>query len=647
MSTNFWQPNNNSRPQVNLNNRGFKKKNGWLKRLGVGSGVLIAIVAVVGIIGFILVIKPLLSLGSNVSALRADGRAINKALVDRDVEAMEKALNNTEKDLKEFQIARDKNVGWARNFGPTKEYYADSERFINAGLYVVAAGRETVKLVMPFADAAGLKVSGDTKTSSSETGLADAIAQWVAIMPQIADQMDPALNLLDKAGEELKPIDASKYPESIRGFAVRTNIEAAQTALSSVDQYAPDIKKALTIIPKLLGVGGEKRYMIIMQNDKEIRATGGFWTNYATFRINNAMLVNHDISSKDMYSIDLTLDLIDAVHTFPTAPAAYQRYLKVERLYARDANISPDFPTAVDKFMYFYKLAMPLAPAEIKPIDGIVAIDTEVIKELLNVTGPVTVNGVTYNKDNVVLELERTASLELREQVGRKKVLGDLMEGMMKNVFESDRNLWPKMIETGIDLVNRKHIIGYSFDQEAQALIEEYKIGGRIIDPVEGDYSYVVSTNLGGDKTNWFVKKEIDHTLSKEGNKYIDTVTIKYSYPQPGAEYSPFVKRFRDWVRVYAPLNSRLINVTGSAEEAVTDQERNKTYFTGYIELGPGESAEMTFKYELADSVVKNGVYNLYIQKQSGTNGEIHRVIVNGKTENITLTKDAEISKKL
>lgn len=647
-NTTFWQPNG----KIN-NTNGVKsnlKKTFNLKKLGISGVVVLVILSIVGLIGFIFIVKPALSMTVHINALRTDQKELSEALKARDVVAMEKALDKTEIDLNDLRTARDNNFKWAKGFAPVKEYYADSDKFINSGLYLIDAARETVKLVMPFADAAGLKVSGEVpaKQENVDTGLAEAFATWVAVMPQVADQMDPVLALLDKAGKELQPINADKYPESVAGFPIKSNIIAAQTTLSSIDKYGPDIKKALTVFPGLLGVGGpQKRYMIIMQNDKEIRATGGFWTNYATFRVSNGTIVNQDISSKDMYSIDLTLDLIDAVYTFPTAPAAYQKYLKVERLYARDANISPDFPTAVEKFMFFYKLAMPLAPAEIKDIDGIVAIDTQVVAELLEVTGPVTVNGTTYTKDNVILELEKTASLELREQVGRKRVLGDLMEGMMRNVFNSDKNLWPKLIEKGVDLAVRKHIIGYLFDAEGQALLEEYNFAGRIVDPVEGDYSYVVSTNLGGDKTNWFVTKEVDHNIAKEGNRYVHTLKINYSYPQPDAGYGPFIKRFRDWVRVYAPLNSEIIEVTGSEDGTGTDQERNKTYFTGYIELGPGESKEMTFKYYLPENVIKDGEYNLYIQKQPGTESEIHNVAIGGKTEKVVLETDEKITKKL
>jgi len=49
-------------------------------------------------------------------------------------------------------------------------------------------------------------------------------------------------------------------------------------------------------------------------------------------------------------------------------------------------------------------------PSEIKPVSGVIAIDTNVLAELMDITGPVIVNGITYAPDNVVLELEKLAT---------------------------------------------------------------------------------------------------------------------------------------------------------------------------------------------------------------------------------------------
>lgn len=628
VTTKFWSSNKNS-----------------LTSVGIVGGVLAAVLVVSSAFLYLYAIRPGIELMADINSIKSDVAQLQTATISRDLVAVEKLLAVTESDLKTLRQSRDTKFAWARDFGPTKEYFSDTENFINAGLYAIDAGREAVNLVKPFADAAGFKVKEEDKPK--ETKLMDAFSTWISIMPKVAADSDVFLEKLSKVGDELANVNTSKYPQELNGIPLRATIEVAKNSLTQVNDYAPDIKTALQIIPGLMGVGtGEKRYMIIMQNDKEIRATGGFWTNYATFKLRNALL-NSDFTSKDMYSIDFVLNKIDSYFTFPKVPPAYQKYLKVERMFTRDANISPDYPTSLDQFMYLYKIASRVAPAEIKAVDGIFTIDTNVISELLGVTGAVTVNGVTYDSNNVVLELEKIASLELREQAGRKGVLGQLMGRMLVNVFESDKNLWTVLIEKGVDLATRKHIQAYVFDPTAQALLEKYNFAGRIIEPVDGDYSYVVQTNLGGDKTNWFVKKSVDHNIAQENGKWTHTVKISYSYPQPSAEFGPFIKRFRDWIRVYAPKGSTLVGVTGSEDGSQTAEERNKTYFTGYIELGPTETKEVTYKYTLPDGLVKNGVYTLYLQKQSGITSEVHTITVNGKADKIELIRDVKYSKKI
>ncbi len=613
----------------------------------ISKGLCIAVFIVVLILGIfsLVVVRPVYKVVGRAKVLSGDIGTISKAFVDRDLVTVEAALDKTEVDLEELRTAKDQNLGWMKNIPLVSAYLTDVDSFVGAGDHIVEATRKAVELIKPFASAAGLRVSENQEVE--QKSLVEAFSNWIAVMPQVAEGSDEVIAELGEAGKELANVDPRRYPKKLGKNEISANISRAQSVLTQLNDAAPDIKQALTIIPGLLGVGtSEQRYMVIMQNDKELRPTGGFWTNYATFKISDAML-SSDFTSKDMYSIDDALDAIDAYYDFPDAPAPYTKYLKVEHWYARDTNSSPDFPTSIDQFMYFYNLASRVSPLEIKPVEGVFAIDTQFIGELIDITGPVTVNGVTYSSDNVVLELEKIASLELQQQIGRKRVLGDLMEAMLVNVFESDANLWSKLIEKGIDLATRKHLLVYLFNTDAQALVEKYNLGGRIKDPVEGDYSMVVSTNLGGDKTNWFVTKNVDHTLEKEGNRWVRTVKITYTYDQPSEAYAPFVKRFRDWVRVYVPQGSELISVEGSADSFGEAEERGKVAFDGYTEIGPGESTTMTFKYYLPDGVVTGDVYNLYVQKQAGVNGDTYTVTVNGKTEKIDLLRDYKYSTKL
>ena len=643
MEEKFWKPNFKEVKKENVKNPRNRKVG---KALGTGIIVLVVILGVVGILAYKFVIDPALALKIRVDKLKEDGVQARKAFQDRNLVLLEQVLIQTEMDIKGLRQDRDQKFSWAKDLPRVREYYADTEYFLNSGLYAIDAAREFTKIITPFADAAGLKVIAGQEVA--EKSFADAFSDWISLMPKVANDIDPLLVKVDRIGTELSKVDASKYPEEFRGTLIRPNIIYAQTTLSSLSDYAPDLKKALVLIPRLLGVGvAEKRYMIIMQNNAEMRPTGGFWTNYSTFKIKNALL-NSDFSSKDMYSVDYTLDAVDAYTDFSIGlPAPLRKYLLVERWFARDANFSPDFPTSVATFMKSYNLAGRISPLEIKPVDGIFAIDTQVVSELLDVTGPATVSGVTFSKDNVVLELEKIASLALRDQANRKKVLGDLMQRMLINVFESDKNLWPKLIDKAVDLMNRKHVLAYMNDPEIQALLEKYNFAGRLIDVPEGDYLAVITSNLGGDKTNLFITREITSSILNEGGKWARTVNVKYTYGPAEGEYSYFAKLYKDYLRIYVPKGSTLVSVVGSEDGQGTGDELNKTYFNGFITLGPGATKEITFKYTLPDGVVKNGDYKLYIQKQAGMPKEKYNISVNGKQSVVETDKDYKFTVKL
>ena len=101
------------------------------------------------------------------------------------------------------------------------------------------------------------------------------------------------------------------------------------------------------------------------------------------------------------------------------------------------------------------------------------------------------------------------------------------------------------------------------------------------------------------------------------------------------------IKVYRDWIRAYAPLGSKLISLNGSQDTSLAGgDERGKTYFSGFITLALYETKEITFKYSIPGTTMKDNVYNLYIQKQSGIDIEKHTVTVNGKTQEFDIKKD-------
>jgi len=143
------------------------------------------------------------------------------------------------------------------------------------------------------------------------------------------------------------------------------------------------------------------------------------------------------------------------------------------------------------------------------------------------------------------------------------------------------------------------------------------------------------------------VNKEVEHSLERSGDRWLRTVKITYSYPQPSAEFTPFIKGFRDWVRVYAPVGSDFVSVDGSEDGTSSDSERGKVWYSGYLELTPGQEKTMVFKYYLPDNVIKDGTWNLKIQKQAGTVGEKHKIMFANKDREFILDTDVEVKTTL
>src|SRR3990167_4553646 len=103
------------------------------------------------------------------------------------------------------------------------------------------------------------------------------------------------------------------------------------------------MQKALGIV--LIGVGiavfaisilarspfsGEKRYLILLQNQMELRPTGGFLGSYAVAKIKNGKLV--DVSVQDIYEPDGRV----TEHIEPPEPI--QEAFQLGTLRLRDAN---------------------------------------------------------------------------------------------------------------------------------------------------------------------------------------------------------------------------------------------------------------------------------------------------------------------
>jgi hypothetical protein len=298
--------------------------------------------------------------------------------------------------------------------------------------------------------------------------------------------------------------------------------------------------------------------------------------------------------------------------------------------------------------------------ATYKDFDGVIAMDTQIVVDLLKILGPVGVaEWGTYDAEiipecncpQVVYKMEDYATRPtyyIKEN--RKGMIGPLMHSILLNVMNSPKSLWPQFMEAGLKNINGKHVMFYfPDDPQMQLVAESFNAAGRI-DEYDADYFHLNDTNFAGAKSNLYVTQDIEQMIDVDNDGTITkTVTIIYTNPEPGDDCNLesgglcLNGILRDWVRIYVPEGSQLVEVLGSDIEASTSKDLGKTVLEAFIELRPESRSKLVVKYTLPFKH-QGGDYRLLIQKQPGAKDHHYKITLGNDTEEFDLIGDRELS---
>ena len=566
------------------------------------------------------------------------------AVKKQNVELASTELEKTKKDLVETQ--KNLNALSFLKYVPILGgYYNDADHLAKAGYHSLNAATVLVDSVKPYADILGLKGQGSFVMGSAEQRIQTAIMTMGKITPRIDDVSDTFI----LAKKEIDAVDPNHYPSILGGDKIKKNLiklkETTDQGATFVDQARPLIK----VMPSLLGESKEKKYLILFQNDKELRATGGFITAYAIFRIDKGVI--HVERSDDIYNLD------NAVANKPKAPEPILKYLpKVYSLNLRDSNLSPDFEESMKTFNSMYQKI----PGRVD-IDGIIAIDTHVLVSTIKILNDeVQAAGITFttkedkrcNCPQVIYTLEDNISRPVNYvKSGRKDLLGALLYAIMEKALKSSPKLyWGPLFQDMIAETAQKHILFDINDKNAQDGIVALNAAGKI-KTFDGDYLHINDTNFAGAKSNMYVKQNVEQSYDvKSDGSIVKTVTINYKNPYPPSDCN--LERgglclnadLRNWLRIYVPKGSELIDSKGSEVKISTYEELGKTVFEGFFIVRPQGSAKFTISYRLPFKLAKGSSLPVLVQKQPGTDKNGYETKVNGKkAEKFDLVTDKEL----
>jgi len=624
------------------------KKNIWGK---VGLGLLIFLTFLLVAAGI-----PALMTYQKGMALYVQGKKLNEAVKSQDLGRIKAELTVTKKSLAGFKSSYT-ILSWTRIIPFFGGYVSDLGHAINAGVAGLDAGDIVLTTVEPYADILGFKgakVQGLEAAGSGEKTAQDRIDFLVTSLPTLLPKIDQISGKAKIVRDEVSQINANRYPEKFKGKDLRANIKNTQNLIDEGTNLLVSGKPVIESAPYLLGMDSPRTYFVLFQNDKELRPTGGFMTGYAIMKVDKAKF--DPVASNDIYNLDAqykpSIPAPDPIVKYIKGP-----YVLSPNLRLRDMNWSPDFAESMKVFTEAAK------EVGVKDIDGIIAVDTHLLENLLKVIGPIGVPGFgNFSTEidpqckcpQVIHELEAYADVEgpiiwdpitgkiilkPKNSDNRKKIIGPLMNSILANAFGQPKEKLPALFEAAMKSLLEKHVLFYLYDPKAESAVSDFGLGG-IIKDYQGDYLHINDANLGGRKSNLYATEEVEQEISRAVDGTITkTVTITYKNPEKQDGWLNSV--LPTWVRVYVPKGSTLIDAAGLEAKQDPYEDLGKTVFAGYFQLRPEGVSKVTFKYKLPMKFLKD--YKMLIQKQPGTDGFLYTIKLGRHVEEFFLKTDKEI----
>jgi hypothetical protein len=352
------------------------------KKIFMALGGFLAVLVVIFAVVFVAVVIPGMDIYKKAKVLAAHSAAIDTITSSQDLSVIKNEIASLRTDLASFTQSYSK-VSYMRGLPWVGPYYRDGESATKAANAALDTGDLVIAAIEPYADIIGLK--GAKQATSGMENANDRLQFIVSSIKTITPQMGAISEKAALANTELSKIDANRYPVEFRGVKVREKLakylSLAEEGTKLVSQSKPLIEAA----PYLLGVDTPRTYLLIFQNDSELRPTGGFLSAYSIVQINKGKF--KPVSSSDIY-------ILDAKYTPQiAAPDIFRQYLggiyaANNKFRLRDMNWSPDFRTSMETFVPEAK------KAGLTGYDGIITVDTKVLKNLLDVIGTVGVFGL-------------------------------------------------------------------------------------------------------------------------------------------------------------------------------------------------------------------------------------------------------------
>lgn len=458
-------------------------------------------------------------------------------------------------------------------------------------------------------DAHGVRLVADVVHDLSRGGLAPLVAESAdleAMLPKGGrvplDRLVALQEPVAQASEAFATADGRLGQENPEAFVdpLESKYRDLTRRVSDAAEVLSAADTALQLMPEMLGQSAPRDYLLVFQNNAEVRATGGLPGAVSVLHADaGALNLTRHVATSSLGATD------DPV--LPLTSAERQIYGEQLGTFFLDANFTPAFPRTAELMKARWEQVFD------DQISGVLSVDPVALSYMLEATGPVRVGDTELTSDNVVQELLHEVYLRYPNPADQDEFFRQTALAVFQHVTSGAGD--PRTLLRALARAGDEHrIYLHSFTQEEQAALSERRIAGELVmDSTVSPQVGVYLNDATGAKMSYFLRTtvRVDSTSCASGSQLLagtarfrsiaptDAGATLPDYVTGGGVYGTEPGTQLVAVRLYAPVGGSVDKIMLNSKplrgtEIVTHETRPVA--SVYVSLKPQQTLDLTWR---------------------------------------------------
>ncbi|PMC06946.1 hypothetical protein CJ226_03230 [Microbacterium sp. UMB0228] len=415
----------------------------------------------------------------------------------------------------------------------------------------------------------------------------------LAPFAEIEEPLGTASAAVTSAEDRARRIDADATLPPLAD-AVREMRDAVTQAATAVGA----LHGASVLLPPMLGGDGPRTYVLAMQNNAELRSSGGIVGSIALLRAENGRItLQQQASTRDFPPLDAALPLSDStVALFEDRPG---RYLQ---------NITsiPDFREAGETIAARWEGRFG------GKVDGVIAVDALVAAHLMQATGDLTFGPFTATADTVTGILLSEIYAAVPDPAVQDDIFAQAAGGLFGAALSNAKP--QELVRALADAAGEGRIRLWSAHEPEEALLAASALGGALPQDAADSVAVGVLFNDGtGGKMDYYTRASIATAVGTCAGAPTTQVRVTWTNTAPAdaaTALPPYVTgdgvygvppgSVRTLIAVYGPQGAlpSHIDRDGAEEGVQTTTIEDRAVVQHEVLLAPGESTTVTVEFQ-------------------------------------------------